>query len=159
MNRARLAAPSVRERVDLEALRQAVRDGGGRLTSATTTVYQYLAGRQGPITIEEIAAGCRRLLRKPPHMVSLYRITHRLAELGFVRKVVLGDGVVRYEASSIGHHHHVVCTVCGRIAELEQCGMEAMENYVREVLQFHQLTHNLEYRGVCAQCVPARPGA
>jgi Fe2+ or Zn2+ uptake regulation protein len=156
MNRARAASAPVRY-VDLDPLRQAVRGGGGRLTASTATVYQFLSDRQTPVTLDEIAEGCRKRLRKPPHMVSLYRITHRLEELGFVRKVVLGDGVARYETSSIGHHHHVVCTACGRIAELDKCGMEAMEKYVREVLRFNQLTHNLEYRGVCAQCVPAHP--
>lgn len=111
------------------------------------------------MSIEQIAEGVRSLLHKAPHMVSLYRITARLEELGFVRKVTLGDGVVRYEASDIGHHHHVVCSECGRIVELDICGMEVVEKYVREVLQFNQLSHTLEYRGVCADCVPARPGA
>ncbi|HEX7928325.1 MAG TPA: transcriptional repressor [bacterium] len=145
------------ERPEVERLQHAVRGSGGRLTATTVTVYQFLLDRTGPVTIEQIAEGCRKTMRKVPHMVSLYRITHRLEELGFVRKVILGDGVVRFEASDVGHHHHVVCTQCGRIAELDICGMEVVEKYVREVLQFNQLSHTLEYRGVCAECVPARP--
>jgi Fe2+ or Zn2+ uptake regulation protein len=158
MIRQRLTIATGGQRPELERLRHAVRSSGGRLTATTVTVFEYLLDRTGPVTIEQIAAGCRRTIRKAPHMVSLYRITHRLEELGFVRKVVLGDGIVRYEASDIGHHHHVVCTQCGRIAELDICGMEAVEKHVRDVLRFDELSHTLEYRGVCADCVPARPG-
>lgn len=159
MNRPRLVLAPAPPRPELERLRRAVHGGGGRLTAATLAVYQFLLERGGPVTIGEIGAGCRKRLRKAPHLVSLYRITHRLEELGFVRRVMLGDGVVRFEASAIGHHHHVVCTQCGRIAELDLCGMEAVERYVREVLQFNHLSHTLEYQGVCPQCVPAQPGA
>jgi Fe2+ or Zn2+ uptake regulation protein len=156
MTRARQAArgAAAREHDELDRLRQALRGGGGRMTAATAVVFQFLLNRAGPVTVEEIAAGCRDLLRKPPHMVSLYRITRRLEELGFLRRVVLGDGVARYEPAAIGHHHHVVCTLCGRIAELDLCGMEVMEQYVREVLQFKQLAHTLEYRGICPECAP-----
>jgi Fe2+ or Zn2+ uptake regulation protein len=158
MTRAPVAVAPQREPAGLASLRRAVREGGGRLTPTTEAVYQFLLSRPGPVALEQIAAGCRKLLRKPPHTVSLYRITHRLEELGFVHKVALGDGIVRYEASDIGHHHHVVCTVCGRIVELDLCGMEVVDKYVREVLQFNHLTHSLEYRGVCAECVPAHTG-
>lgn len=158
MKRAPLAVAPAPGLGDLERLSRAVREGGGRLTPTTKAVYQTLRSRPGPVTIEQIAAGCRKLLRKPPHMVSVYRITHRLEELGFAHRVVLGDGIVRFEASDIGHHHHVVCTQCGRIVELELCGMEGVDQFVRDVLQFHQLSHSLEYRGVCAQCRAAPAG-
>ena len=142
------------EHAELERLRHALRGDGGRMTAATAVVFQFLLSRAGPVTVEEIAAGCRSLLRKPPHMVSLYRITRRLEELGFLRRVALGDGVARYEPAAVGHHHHVVCTLCGKIAELDLCGIEVMEKYVREVLQYKQLSHTLEYRGVCPECDP-----
>ena len=102
----RLTIATGGERPELERLQHAVRGSGGRLTATTITVFQFLLDRTGPVTIEQIADGCRKTMRKVPHMVSLYRITHRLEELGFVRKVILGDGVVRFEASDIGHHHH-----------------------------------------------------
>lgn len=155
----RLTIAKDSEHPEVERLRAAVRGSGGRLTASTVKVFQVLLDHGGPATIEQIAERSRAAMRKAPHMVSLYRITHRLEELGFVHKVVLGDGVVRFEASDVSHHHHVVCTQCGKIAELDICGMEVVEKYVREVLQFNQVSHTLEYRGVCANCGPATPSA
>jgi len=138
---------------ELERLRAAVRATGGRLTGPTEAVFRFLLERRRPLSIEEIQAGCRPR-GKAPHLVSLYRIARRLVELDFVRRVQLGDGVVRYEPAVQGHHHHVVCTRCGKIAELDVCGMEVIEKYVREVLQFRELSHALEYKGVCRACRP-----
>jgi Fur family transcriptional regulator, ferric uptake regulator len=137
--------------VELDRLRDALRGSGGRLTGPTESVFRVLMEQHRPLTIEELQQGCRPRA-KAPHLVSLYRITRRLEELGFVRRVQLGDGVVRYELTAAGHHHHVVCTLCGKITELDVCGMEVIEKYVREVLQFRQISHDLEYKGICREC-------
>lgn len=136
---------------ELERLRAAVRATGGRLTGPTEAVFRFLLEQRRPLSIEEIQAGCRPR-RRAPHLVSLYRIARRLEELDFLRRVQLGDGIVRYEPAVQGHHHHVVCTRCGKITELDVCGMEVIEKYVREVLQFRQISHSLEYKGVCRDC-------
>ncbi len=141
-------------RHELERLRAAVRGTGGRLTGSTEAVFRTLLEQQRPQSIEELQQGFRPR-GKAPHLVSLYRITRRLEELDFVRRVMLDDGMVRYEPTAQGHHHHVVCSLCGRITELDVCGMEAIEKYVREVLQFRQISHSLEYKGVCRDCQPA----
>jgi Fur family ferric uptake transcriptional regulator len=136
---------------ELERLRESVRRSGGRLTAATESVFRYLLDEQRPVSIEEIQAGCRPTGRKP-HLVSLYRITGRLQELEFVKRVMLGDGMVRYEPAAQGHHHHIVCSLCGTISELDVCGMEEIEKYVRDVLMFRDISHSLEYKGICPDC-------
>jgi len=31
-------------------------------------------------------------------------------------------------------------------------GMEPVERYVRDVLRFRQISHSLEYQGICREC-------
>ena len=50
-------------------------------------------------------------------LASVYRVLDSLLESGLVQRVDVGDGVARYEPvrTSEEHHHHLVCTGCGKV--------------------------------------------
>lgn len=141
----------------LHHLRARIHDAGGRLTAATEQVFRHLWRERHPRSIDEIAGALAARDGRAVHPASVYRITQRLVHLGLLRTVHLGDGVLRYEPEARGHHHHVVCTACGDIRELDMCAVESMESYVRDELRFSELSHSLEYRGICPRCAAAGP--
>jgi Fur family ferric uptake transcriptional regulator len=73
---------------------------------------------------------------------------------GLAREVRFKDGIVRYELAEKYHHHHLVCTNCGRIDELPHCDMRALERWaLRGSRHFARVDeHALEFFGTCAAC-------
>lgn len=93
-------------------------------------------------------------------MSSLYRTLLLLEDSGLLTKYRDGDGVAKYELSERitgDHHHHFVCTECGRTeevpipSELEVAITSLIEVVARE-RSYEVLDHQLELGGVCDAC-------
>jgi Fur family ferric uptake transcriptional regulator len=87
-------------------------------------------------------------------LASVYRILESLLAAGLVQRVDVGDGIARYEPvrGHDEHHHHLVCTECGKVEafadpELERAihRVEASSGYVVD-------THDVVLHGSCATC-------
>lgn len=86
-------------------------------------------------------------------LVSVYRNLALFVEAGIVREVRVPGAAVRYEDAQRGHHHHVVCTGCGQVAELPECD-SAQHALPHDVPGFERVDGvSLEYSGVCRKCV------
>ena len=80
---------------------------------------------------------------------------HLLQELGVVQQFNFGDGIARFELVGEGcggHHHHLVCTGCARVVEIEECFAEDIEKRLAARNRFKAVTHKLEFFGLCPQC-------
>lgn len=80
---------------------------------------------------------------------------HLLEDMGMVKRFELGDGVARFELlleGDDGHHHHLVCTECACVVELEDCTICELEEQVASRNGFVAVTHKLEFFGVCPAC-------
>ena len=65
------------------------------------------------------------------------------------------DGTARWElvtGGDDGHHHHLVCTVCSMIIEIDDCLPPGFERALADRHGFRSITHKLEFFGVCARC-------
>jgi len=91
---------------------------------------------------------------------SLYRTLLLLEESGLLTKFRDSDGVAKYELAERvtgDHHHHFVCTRCGRTEEvpipdkLEQAITSLIES-IGEERTFEITDHRLELEGVCDTC-------
>ena len=88
-------------------------------------------------------------------LATIYRSLHLLEEMGMVKRFDLGDGIARYELleeGDDGHHHHLVCTRCAGVVELEDCSMRELEERIAADNRFTAVTHRLEFFGICAEC-------
>ena len=54
----------------------------------------------------------------------MFRALELFEELGLVERIDLPNGEHAYVVCQPAHHHHVVCTRCGRSAEVDDLGME-----------------------------------
>jgi len=88
-------------------------------------------------------------------LATIYRSMHLLEEMGMVKRFDFGDGVARFELlgeGDDGHHHHLVCTRCAGVIELDDCSMHEMEEGIASRNGFKAVTHNLEFFGLCPEC-------
>jgi len=81
--------------------------------------------------------------------------------VGLVFKFDFGDGKSRYELASEavkGHHHHMVCTRCGRIVDYSDF-MEEEVKFIKgleaELSKKHNFKidkHQIHFYGLCERC-------
>lgn len=85
--------------------------------------------------------------------VTLYRNVESLAQVGVLKRIRLKDRQAYYELVEKNHHHHIICSHCGKIKDITNCAVDIInKNFLRSV-GFAKLTeHSLEFFGVCAVC-------
>jgi len=83
---------------------------------------------------------------------TVYRSLQVLADAAEVDALRNDDGEVMYRQCSAGHHHHLVCRVCGRAVEVEGPTVERWADRIAEENGFRDVEHTLEIFGTCATC-------
>ena len=91
----------------------------------------------------------------------MFRALDLLAELGVVERLDLPTGEHAYVPCAPAHHHHVICSRCGRTAEVDDAGLDEAVREIERRSGYRIDTHRLELFGLCRHCQaqPARPSA
>ena len=81
---------------------------------------------------------------------TIYRNLALFEELDIIESTQLNDErIYRLACSPQEHHHHLICTTCGRTKRIDICPMESIE---AEADQFTITGHKFEIYGTCAEC-------
>src|SRR5262249_61410920 len=85
---------------------------------------------------------------------SVYRALDLLEELGLVQRIEAARGVAGYERidPSGHHHHHAICSRCGRMEPFEDRGLERAIGAVSQQIPFEIAEHDVVLRGLCKRC-------
>lgn len=95
-------------------------------------------------------------------LTTVYRTLQSLAEVGAVDVLHSPDGETLYRDCLSGqHHHHLVCSECGRSEEIEGGPVEKWAEIVAARYGYELIGHEAEIYGVCRACQAKRqaPGA
>ena len=123
-------------------------DLGYRETEPRRLVINAVASQGRPFTAEELCASLPCVGR-----ATVYRGLRLLVEIDQVRRVLMEDHELRYQLSHQGHHHHLLCAVCGASEELEGCDAEDTLREAAAAAGFRMSGHSLEVYGQCGECV------
>jgi Fur family ferric uptake transcriptional regulator len=126
-----------------------------RLTGPRRALLEVLSRQAHPVSIKELF---RALPKGDCDLATIYRSMHRLERIGIVKRYDLGDGVARFELlkeGDDGHHHHLVCTRCSGVVEIDDCAIHELEERIATLNGFKSITHKLEFFGVCPACQAA----
>jgi Fur family ferric uptake transcriptional regulator len=85
-------------------------------------------------------------------LTTVYRTLAALAATGAIDCIVGADGEARYRRCSEGHHHHLVCRVCGATVEVAAPDVEAWATRTADVHGFTDISHTAEIFGRCQDC-------
>lgn len=85
-------------------------------------------------------------------LTTVYRSLQMLADSQEVDVLRLPDGETAYRRCSRGHHHHLVCRLCGRTVEVDGPAVERWADKVAAQHGFVEVEHTLEIVGTCQQC-------
>jgi Fe2+ or Zn2+ uptake regulation protein len=130
-----------------------LRGSGHRYTDQRRRLVALLSDG-GPLSIPQILE--RRADLKQS---SVYRNLADLEQAGVVRRVATDEEHGRYELAEdlIGHHHHLICSSCGRVedvtipSDLETTIDRALERLATRA-GFARVRHRLDLIGSCRAC-------
>jgi Fur family ferric uptake transcriptional regulator len=130
-----------------ETMTARLAQSGYRVTGTRREVLRTIIDWDGPFTIEELALALPAVGR-----ATVYRTVKVLQEADLVCRMTLEDGSIRYGLSQGEHHHHLICSACGRVTEFADADIDARIALSAERFQFELAGHSLELYGLCHDC-------
>jgi Fur family ferric uptake transcriptional regulator len=132
---------------DLEAISLKLEALGYRVTPSRRAVIAAVLQQKEHFAVDDVLS-CRGAGR-----ATVFRTIRLLTDIGAVCRVLLEDGSLHYRVSERGkHHHHVICSDCGAVQELDQCAIEGVIRDLTGETGFEIEGHWLELFGRCATC-------
>ena len=133
--------------IALEELKQ----HGYRVTKQRESMVDYLGRNQHRYTAVTILDRYMRTQFPGVSHDTIYRNVKSFIEMGIVERRMEDDQIVVKLQCDFQHphHHHFICTNCGKVIELQMCPL----NYFEEQVPGAKIqSHNFELYGLCAAC-------
>lgn len=127
-----------------------LKEVGIRATAQRVSLLTTLAEAGKPMTV----LGLARATSGHADLATAYRALRTFEEKGLVRRVDLRQNGASFEYEDPAtHHHHVVCTRCGRVAAIDACDFRRLRTDALASTGFFRITgHTIELFGVCGPC-------
>jgi len=123
-----------------------------KITGPRRAILAALENEAHPLTIREIHEA---IGKSECDLATIYRSMHLLQKMRIVTRFDFGDSVARYELvrdQHDEHHHHLICTDCAKVVEIDECFPQELEQKIALGNGFAQIRHKLEFFGVCPTC-------
>jgi Fur family ferric uptake transcriptional regulator len=132
------------------ALKDILRKSGYKATPSRLSILALFKKSRNPMSAQEII----NALPVGFDQATAYRTIKSLKEKGIIRQIDLRHNHAHYELTDIADHHHLICLRCGRIEDVEQCGVQTIQSGIlRGSKHFVEIKqHTLEFYGICRVC-------
>jgi Fur family transcriptional regulator, ferric uptake regulator len=137
-----------------EKVVELLRREGLRITKKRLGILESLFEAKGPMTLQDIQASAGRLAGVTPDYATVFRMILLMEKLHLVHKVNLQRSCSYYELSDPRKHYdHLVCRECGEVVLIDiPCPIGDAETTIARQYGFRDLSHSLEFFGVCSNC-------
>ena len=143
--------------MDSEPLVHALDQAGYRLTEPRRAVAELIAAREGHFTAQDLIddAKARRL---GIGRATVFRALDLFTELQVLERLDLPTGEHAYvPCAPARHHHHIVCSQCGRTTEVDDAGLASAVDEIQRRSGWQVESHRLELYGRCPRCRTSLP--
>lgn len=138
----------------LDQIGQRLEAAGHRLTPTRKAVVHAVLDSPGHFTVEQVGERTPGVGR-----ATVFRTMKLLQDLAVVCRVVMEDGSLHYRLSTRGHHHHLVCTSCGRVEDFFDGGIRRLIDELGQSTKYRIDGHWLDVYGRCQACVALEEAA
>ena len=128
-----------------------------KLTPQRRAVIDVIAHSHAHLTPAAIYSKARQVY---PHvgLVTIYRTLGILAELGLICEVHTEGNCRSYLMRRPSeHHHHLICSDCGRVVDFTGCKFSKLEERLSQETGFEIDSHLFEFHGRCHNCREMAP--
>lgn len=120
-----------------------------RVTAPRRAICTVLADpSHAHLSAPEVQEEAQAVLGDAIDLSTVYRTIDALQEAGVVHHVHLGQGASVVHLTEEGHHHHLVCEVCGRTVDVP---MEELAP-LAELLERHGYAPNTVHFAIVSRC-------
>lgn len=125
-----------------------LRERGWRMTAQRRVIAEQMAGDHVHLAADEVYERARAVLPEVS-LATVYNTLNELVAIGEVAEITHTDGRKRYDPNTAERHHHLVCTVCGRMLDVT-----ADEPRLAEAQRhgFEVVDVDVTFRGRCPDC-------
>ena len=141
-------AKDVQARLDLTAL---LADRGVRVTKQRLEVLRELARERDDVTAQVLWSRLRER-DSGTGLATVYRTLAVLSEKGVIDSLSHHGTELCYRLCSEAHHHHLTCSSCHRVVEIDECGLGEWVDDVSRRHGFVATDHRIEVTGLCQSC-------
>ncbi|MDP4145392.1 MAG: Fur family transcriptional regulator [Bacillota bacterium] len=141
---------------DIEQLKNNLKEKGYKLTPQRRAVLDIIIKNDGKHLTAEELYDLVKVVCPEIGLATVYRTVQLLEEIGVIYKLDLNDGCNRYELvhqNENHQHHHLICTSCGTVIEVQGDLLENLEHIVEEKYDFAIKNHSVKFYGVCSDCI------
>jgi Fur family ferric uptake transcriptional regulator len=128
-----------------------IASGGRRLTRQRVIVAEALASARRALSAQELY---ERI--KPAHptlgRATVYRALEAQVQDGMASRFERDGHVSAYVACNATHHHHLVCTRCQRVEDLDETVVAPLLTSVGRRHDFQVDHAALDFYGLCGSC-------
>lgn len=143
------------DKENLVMLKEQFKTTGNKNTKARNAVLEALVEVHcNHLSAEEIYN-----LVKQTHpkigLTTVYRTLKLLESEAIICKLDLDDGFIRYELNKPNEnhsHHHLICSRCGSVAEVEDDLLDCLEDQILIKNKFLVKNHRVKFYGLCEKC-------
>ena len=131
---------------------QELRKHGYKVTPQRRAIIGIIIGSREHLTP---AAIYERVHRDYPSvgLVTIYRTLQILTHLDLICEMHAGGSCRSYLIRRpTGHHHHLICSDCGKVIDFTDCDLGDLESRLAKETNFKINGHLLEFLGQCRQC-------
>ncbi len=129
-----------------------LKSSGYKMTPQRRAVIEAVAWSQDHLTP---AALNDKLQDRRVGLVTIYRTLEILENLGLICEVHSGGSCHSYTMGASGHHHHLICSDCGRVVDFESRDLGSLKRRLSQETGFKISEELLEFLGQCGQCAEA----
>ena len=124
---------------------------GYKLTAQRRAVLKAITNSHEHLTPAEVHERVKQQNSKIG-LVTVYRTLELLSELGLICQVHREGKSQSYTLAPSGHHHHMICSKCGTVADFTDCDLGELEARLSHETGFEIEGHLLEFSGRCGDC-------
>jgi Fe2+ or Zn2+ uptake regulation protein len=138
----------------VEKISDLLRREGLRMTKKREGILHALFEAKAPMALQEIQSAAGLHGGVTPDYATVFRTIQLMEKLRLVHKVNLQRSRTHYELSDPRKHYdHLVCRECGDVVLIDiPCPIGDAEKTIAHQYGFRDLSHSLEFFGVCSTC-------
>lgn len=132
-------------------LHRSVEEAGYRSTATRRRLIDLIGRRRSTFTAADLERDVERC-GLGVGRATIFRTLEMLVDVRAVERLDLPTGEHAYVVCDPSHHHHVVCSGCGRSRDIDDHGLRSVVAEVARHTGYQVDEHRLELFGRCPDC-------
>lgn len=121
-----------------------------KATKKRIMILESVRTSPSPVTAEDIYEKLSQSL--DISLSTVYRALNAMSDKGIIIKAVRQDGKTYFHFNDHQHKHELICSVCHRSVDVEDCPFDEISRKISQKTGFVITGHNMEFTGICPNC-------